>query len=164
MNFPARMTLIVCVAILIFSCSSDNEQDEVVIFDTEIIIPETKTIEIEVLELINEYRILHGKNALEILPLAKSQAHNHTNYMIERNIISHDNFDSRRAFLEHNAGAFRVSENVGHGFFTAEAAVNTWIDSDNHRHTILSDFSNFDISAERHSNGSWYFTNIFVMK
>ncbi|MEO8933436.1 MAG: CAP domain-containing protein, partial [Xanthomarina sp.] len=80
--------------------------------NTILVIPETKVVEIEILELINEYRLSKGLNSLESMATIKLQAYGHTSYMISNNNVSHDNFFQRKNYLVENAGANKVSENV----------------------------------------------------
>ena len=114
--------------------------------------------------MINDYRISNGLNPLNNMDLIKSQAYNHTDYMVEQNSVSHDYFFQRKTFLVNNAGALKVNENVAYGFTSAQSVVNAWLNSEAHRENIVGDFTDFDISAEKNSQGKWYFTNIFIKK
>ena len=146
------------------SCSSDSIDDKAEAVATNVVIPEDKIIEIEILERINDYRISKGLNSLQGLDIIKSQTYSHTDYMIERENISHDNFHQRRNFLVSNAGAISVSENVAYGYSTAESVVVAWLNSDGHRDAIEGNFTHFNVSAEKNEEGHWYYTNIFVKK
>ena len=165
MTLPTKVIYIAFFAIFAFSCSPDNIEDDMnIALSEELIIPEAKLIEIEILELINEYRVSQGLCNLVTMDIVKYQAFSHTDYMIEQNNISHDYFYSRKAFLQSQAGALEVSENVAYGYSYAESVVNAWINSESHRATIEGDFTDFDISAEQNDEGTWYYTNIFVKK
>ena len=141
------------------SCSSESSEE---IQLSDVTIPETKIIEIEIMELINEYRLEQGLNALSSHDLVKSQAFSHSDYMAEENNISHEHFYSRKSFLVNNAGANRVTENVAYGFTSAKSVVDAWINSEGHRVNMEGIYTNFDVSAEQNENGIWYFTNIFM--
>ncbi|TYA56374.1 CAP domain-containing protein [Formosa maritima] len=154
----------VLLALFTFSCSTDSLDETSNSVNTNIIVPETKIIEIEIVELINDYRISLGLNPLNNMDVIKSQAFSHTDYMIEHDNVSHDNFYQRRNYLVSNVGANTVSENVAYGFTSAESVVNAWINSDSHRENIIGDYTDFDISADQNSEGKWYYTNIFVKK
>jgi uncharacterized protein YkwD len=147
-----------------FSCSTDSIDDKAEAYNTSIVVPQAKSIEIEILELINDHRLNLGLNPLSDMGIIKSQAYNHTSYMLAQNSISHDNFFYRKSFLQNNAGANLVSENVAFGYTNAESLVYAWLNSEGHRANIEGDFTNFDISAEQDSEGRWYYTNIFVKK
>lgn len=159
-----KLPLIALLAMFSFSCSTESVDDSAEQIEITEISIEAKSIELEALELINEYRLSQGLNALEDMSIVKSVALSHTDYMLENNEISHDNFFKRSEYLKSNTGAARVSENVAYGYSTAETLVKAWIASDGHRENIEGDFTNFDISAEQNENGRWYYTNIFIKK
>ena len=126
--------------------------------------PPTKDIEIQILNLINQHRADIGLNSLNNHNVIKSVAFTHTDYMIEVDNVSHDNFFQRKNSLEANANAIRVSENVAYAFSSAQSVVNAWLNSEGHRANIEGDFTDFDISAEQNADGDWYFTNIFIKR
>jgi uncharacterized protein YkwD len=128
------------------------------------VVPTATSFELEILELINSHRLSVGLNPLQNMDLIKSQAYNHTDYMVETQEVSHDYLYDRSNFLKKNAGAKSVSENVAYGYTSATALVNAWIKSEGHKANIEGDFTNFDISAEKATNGKWYYTNIFIKK
>ncbi|RCU56498.1 CAP domain-containing protein [Oceanihabitans sediminis] len=152
------------VLLLSFSCSSDSEETNTESLTTDYVIPEAKQIEIDILKLINDYRIIEGLQTLDTLAIIKSQTYSHTEYMIKTNDVSHTNFPERKNFLNERAGAKKVSENLAFGYSSAESVVNGWINSDSHRGAIEGDYTHFEVSAEQDANGYWYFTNIFVKK
>ncbi|WP_008638504.1 CAP domain-containing protein [Bizionia argentinensis] len=159
------LPVMIFLVIFMTSCSSESIDEVVIIEDSsELIIPESKTIEIEIMELINDYRLSKGLNPLNNVGIIKAQAFNHTDYMISNNHVSHDNFNSRRLFLEDRLGAQNVSENVAYGFTSAQSAVSAWLKSDGHRANIEGDFTDFELSADQNDAGKWYYTNIFVKK
>jgi len=152
-------------AIALSSCSTDTLDDEQnVVSNKDVVIPEAKTIEIEILELINQHRISVGLNPLESIDVIKGQAYSHTDYMIEIDEVNHDYFYNRKAYLQANANAQEVSENVAYGYSSANSVVNAWLNSEGHRHNIEGDFTHFEVSAEKNQNDKWYFTNIFIKK
>lgn len=164
MKVSTMLPVMAIVAIFSFtSCSTENLPDEVSTININQA-PQAKVIELEILELINEHRISIGLNPLVNHNIIKSVAFTHTDYMIEVNHVSHDNFFQRKASLEQYANANKVSENVAFAFNSAEAVVNAWINSDSHRATIEGDFTDFDISAEQNEQGKWYYTNIFIKR
>lgn len=164
MNLLTRLPLLVLLAIFSFSCSTDSIDESAEAYNQSIIVPETKTIEIQILELINNHRLSIGVNPLESMDIIKSQAFSHTEHMVIENEVSHDNFFERSTFLKSNAGAVSVSENVAYGYTKAESVVNAWLKSESHKKNLEGDFTNFDVSAEQSSEGSWFYTNIFIKK
>ena len=159
------MPLLAIIALLSFtSCSTESlPEDDATTINLQDA-PAAKLIEIEILEKINEHRINIGLNPLENLGVIKSVAFSHTDYMVEVDNVSHDNFFQRKNSLIQNANATSVSENVAYAYSSAESVVNAWINSDGHRATIEGDYTDFDISAEQNEEGKWYFTNIFIKR
>ena len=163
MKRPTLVMLLLAVMLTSFSCTSESAEDS---FETTTIleVPQTKQIEIEILELINDHRLSIGLNALTNMTDIKAQAYGHTNYMKSVGSVSHTNFYQRKQYLVNNAGAVNVGENVAYAYSSAQAVVNAWINSESHRENMEGDYTNFDISAEQDEDGRWYFTNIFVKK
>ena len=159
-NYPLKLLVLFC-ALVLTSCSS-NETD-IVDNTQKLSTPiSEKSIEADILGLINDYRVNNGFSSLSKLQVIKSQTNNHTNYMVEKNEVSHDFFYQRKEYLMDNANAVSVAENVAYGYSTADAVVNAWIKSDGHKQNIEGDYTHFDITAEKSADGKWYFTNIFV--
>ena len=165
MKAAKLLPILAIVALISFtSCANDSEENEAINSIEVPVTPQAKSIEIEIMELINAYRINEGLNALNNHNTVKAVASTHTEYMIEVNNVSHDNFFLRKQSLQANANANIVTENVGYGFSSAESVVNAWIASPSHRDNIEGDYTDFDVSAEQNSAGKWYFTNIFIKR
>ena len=165
MKLSTFMPVLAIVALLnLTSCSTEpmpeNSADSINVQST----PEAKLIEVEILELINAYRIEQGLTVLNNDNVIKSVAYSHTDYMVEVDNVSHDNFFQRKASLQEHASAIKVSENVAYAYSSAQSVVNAWIASDGHRENLEGDYTDFDISAEQNVNGDWYFTNIFIKR
>ncbi|HEY5687711.1 MAG TPA: CAP domain-containing protein [Yeosuana sp.] len=164
MKLITKLPLLVLLAVFSLSCSTDNIDENAEAMIQALVVPETKSIEIEILELINNHRLSIGLNPMENLDLIKSQAYSHTEHMVTENEVSHDNFFERSNFLKANAGAKVVSENVAYGYTKAVSVVDAWLKSTLHRENIEGDFTNFDVSAEQNAEGNWFYTNIFIKK
>ena len=164
MKLSLRIPLLVLITVISFSCSTNSIDENADALNKSLVVPKAKTIEVQILELINNHRLSLGLNPLESMDLIKSQAYNHTEHMVIENQVSHDNFFERSNFLKANAGAKVVSENVAYGYTKAESVVNAWLKSESHKENIEGDFTNFDISAEQNTEGDWYYTNIFIKK
>ena len=158
------LPMMALMALLTFSCSTDNMPEDTANAITLQNAPAPKTIEIEILERINTHRISQGLNSLNNLNIIKSVAYSHTDYMVTVNEVNHDNFFQRKESLMQNAAATKVSENVAYAFNSAESVVNAWINSDGHRANLEGDYTDFDISAEQDEDGKWYYTNIFIKR
>ncbi|GAA4299607.1 CAP domain-containing protein [Aestuariibaculum suncheonense] len=159
-----KLPFLALLALLAFSCTTDSLEDQTVGEEFSLIILEDKSIEVEILELLNEHRSSLGLSPLSDMAIVKSVAYTHTDYMVDNNEVSHANFFKRSEYLKANAGASKVSENVAYGYSSAESVVKAWLNSEGHRATIEGDFTNFDISAEVNAEGRWYYTNIFIKK
>lgn len=164
MKLLTKLPILALLAVLCYSCTADGVEDNADKIELSLMTPETKTIEIQILELINDHRLSLGLNTLSDMTVVKSVAFSHTDYMVINNEVSHANFYVRSDYLKVNAGASRVSENVAYGYSSAQSVVNAWLKSDAHRAVIEGDFTNFDIAAEVNSEGKWYYTNIFIKK
>ena len=162
---PIKMLpLLALIALLTFSCSTEEFPEDTIDSIELANVPAAKLIEIEILELINSHRISLGLNALNNHNTIKAVAYTHTGYMVEVDNVSHDNFFQRKNSLIQNASATKVSENVAYAFSSAHSVVNAWLNSEGHRANIEGDFTDFDVSAEQSIDGKWYFTNIFIKK
>jgi len=164
MKLLTKLPLLALLAIFTYSCATDSIDESYENMATDVVIPEPTSFENEILELLNDHRLSVGLNSLEKMDLIKSQTFSHTDYMVENQTVSHDYFFERSTFLKKNAGAQKVTENVAYGYTSAESLVNAWLKSEGHKANIEGDFSNFDISAEKGTDGKWYYTNIFIKK
>ena len=150
--------------IMLSSCSTDSMDDKADALQISLVTQEAKSIEVEILDLINNHRLSLGLNPLAEMNLVKSVAYSHTDYMVDNDEVSHHNFYSRSDYLKSNAGAEKVSENVAFGYSSAESVVRAWIKSEAHKANLEGDYTNFDVSAEKNSEGRWYYTNTFIKK
>jgi len=165
MKFLIKLPSLVLIAVFtITSCTTDSIDDRAESLELKGLNIKTKTIEVEILELINNHRLSLGLNPLGNMALVKSVAFTHTDYMVDNNEVSHANFFTRSTYLKENAGAKTVSENVAYGYSSAESVVRAWLKSEGHKTNIEGDYTNFDVSAEENAEGKWYYTNIFIKK
>ena len=149
--------------LVLTSCSSDAESVESTAVETAKMYSHNTT-ELELLDLVNAYRVENGLNALQIIQHVSYKSEEHNNYMIATNTVSHDNFSSRKANLEQVIGAVRVGENVAYGFSTPQATLNAWIASEGHRVNLLGNYTHYGLSIRENADGRKYYTNIFVKK
>tara|TARA_R110002049_G_scaffold1498_2_gene11626 strand:+ start:5910 stop:6404 length:495 start_codon:yes stop_codon:yes gene_type:complete len=164
MKLLTKLPFLALLAVLSFSCTTDSLDDKADNIQLSLESHQSKTIEVEILELINNHRLSLGLNPLSDMTLVKSVAFSHTDYMVENNIVSHDNFFKRSSYLKERAGAKTVSENVAYGYTSAETVVKAWLKSEGHKANIEGDYTNFDVAAEENADGKWYYTNIFIKK
>lgn len=124
---------------------------------------EYKSIDYEIIEIINNYRVSIGLNTLGLINKVSEEALSHNAYMVNQGKPSHDFFYLRSQNLKNSINAIKVSENVGFGFTNAQSIVNAWLNSEEHKQNIINpEFTNFGISTKQDENGKNYFTNIYV--
>jgi uncharacterized protein YkwD len=121
--------------------------------------------EMELADLINEYRISKGLNALEVVNHVSFKSEEHNVYMIAKKVVNHDLFDQRSHNIMEVLGAVKVNENVAYNFATPASALNAWLNSPAHKATIEGTFTHFGVSIRIDSlTGKKYYTNIFLKK
>lgn len=143
-----------------FSCSKEEFEED---FLQENIEVRYESIDLEVLELLNEYRISNGLQALKLLTPISVEAIIHNDFMISENKISHTNFYTRKQKIIEKTNAVAVSEILATGFTSAESVVNAWLNSPSHKASIDDARYNYvGVSTKKDPNGKYYFTNIFA--
>ncbi|CAM3098929.1 Uncharacterized conserved protein YkwD, contains CAP (CSP/antigen 5/PR1) domain [Flavobacterium frigoris] len=121
------------------------------------------SVEIQLMDLINAYRVSKGLNSLVKTNYISIKAEEHNNYMLSTNILSHDNFAVRSQDIMKTLGARSVGENVAYNSSTAQAAFDAWMASPGHKTNIEGAFTNFGMSIRVNSStGRKYYTNIFA--
>ncbi len=164
-NLTYSIWLLAFCMISLTSCSKDSiEEIETADLTTKLSPVSYSSIELDVLELVNAYRIQQGLSELLYLDEGSLQAESHNEHMIENDEVCHDFFGSRYQALVNSVNAKAVSENVAFDFRSAEAVVNAWVKSDGHRKNMEGDHTHFGVSVKEGKNGKLYFTNIFVRK
>lgn len=157
------------ITVFITTFTSCTKEDTGVYFNEINTLTEVKTtyssLEFEILEIINDYRVSMNLSPLKKLNIISSVAFSHTDYMVKSGEVNHYNFGERQQLLITNANAKSVGENVAYGFNTAQGVVNAWLNSDEHRALIEnSAYNNVGISTEKNSENRNYFTLMFIEK
>ena len=118
----------------------------------------------EILRLVNEHRTSLGLQTIKRdQSYASAYAVDHTQYMIEQQQISHDNFGVRSSALKEQ-GAQVVGENVAFGYQSAEAVVNAWLNSPGHRKAIEGPYTHSGFGVITDAKGTYFFTQLFYKK
>lgn len=161
-----NLILLFLFSFILFSCTKEDSNDytseNIKIVDIKV---SYSPLELEIANLIQAHRESLGLASLDVLNIVSGVAEGHTTYMIEAGRISHDNFEQRVLALINYVGAKSVGENVAYGYSTAEAAVNGWLNNEEHRKIIENpDFTHFGISTGVNSENKNYFTQIFIKK
>ena len=105
---PLLFLLVLCLT----SCSSSAYEEDAVLFENESAALTASATEMELLNLINDHRMTAGLSNLEFILTAYPDAIEHTDYMIAKGQISHDNFNTRASKIAEKTEALKVSENV----------------------------------------------------
>ena len=146
----------VCLVLLTVSCTKDSYQ-ATVITEAENAIEVEQTL----LAVVNDHRTALGYNALEYSEVAYEFANKHTDYMISKGSISHDNFSSRASSISSSVSAEFVAENVAKDYDNAVDAFQGWLASPSHKKTMEGEFSHTAVSVKKDVNGNFYFTQLF---
>jgi len=118
-------------------------------------------VEQELLGIVNDHRTALGYSSLQFSAVAYEYANNHTDYMIAKGSLSHDNFSARASNISAEANAEYVAENVAKDYPTAIEAFENWLDSPNHRKTMEDNFTHTAVSVKKDAKGNFYFTQLF---
>jgi len=147
----------------ITSCSSDSES-----IAPDVIEPQKSyshnLAELELLDLINMYRVDNNLNTLQIIEHISYKSGEHNDYMIATNTVNHNGFTERKTNLQRVLGACRVGENVAFGFSSPRATLNAWIASTSHKANLEGDYTHYGISIRIDNAGRKYYTNMFIKK
>lgn len=120
-------------------------------------------IESEIITLVNQHRVSIGLNALATAGIISQQAKLHSTNMARGRVgFGHDDFKHRTSAISKEMGGLSFSENVAYGHTSAQAAVNSWLNSAGHKNNIEGDFTHLGVGVAQSSNGTLYFTQIFV--
>lgn len=123
------------------------------------------TEEMQLAVLINNYRVSHGKNSLEIINHISYKSQEHNDYMIFNNVVNHDFFEDRCNNIIQVLGAIRVGENVAYNFSTPNSVLNAWLNSPGHKANLDGDYTHFGLSISiKPSTGKKYYTNMFMKR
>lgn len=163
-----RPISIIALLITVVACSSDSTEE----------IPQDNAssnftvnnnynysqIELDVAELINQYRVSKGLNSLEKINHISNVSEGHDNYMISINTLTHALFAQREENLRTTLGAIAVGENIAYNYSTAQSVVTAWINSPAHKANMEGNYTHFGIAIKTNKDGKKYFTNMFIRK
>ncbi|TDT42018.1 Cysteine-rich secretory protein family protein [Maribacter spongiicola] len=153
-----RLLYAVPVFLLLFlgSCTSDSIDDTPVLEAENVL-----TIEQDLLDIVNAHRLSLKTNTLIFSDVAYKYANLHTDYMISKGSISHDNFSSRASNIDSEISVEMVAENVAKDYQSALEAFEGWYVSSSHKKTMEGDFTHTGISVKKDDQGNYYFTQLF---
>lgn len=122
----------------------------------------------EVVRLVNVERSKRGLNELSFNTQLSNVATLKSQDMINKNYFNHTSptygspFDMMKQF---NISYKTAGENIAMGQKTPEEVVNAWMNSQGHRENILnSNFTDLGVGVAKSSNGTLYWTQMFIGK
>lgn len=119
--------------------------------------------EIELIQLINNYRFSKGLNQLSVIEHISYLSSQHNQSMIQLNTVSHNAFVERSNELIELYGALDVGENVAYNYKSNNGVLDAWINSPDHKKIIEGNFTHFGLSIIIDTiSGKKYYTNIFI--
>ncbi len=153
------ITVITLATILIFVILFSKRKPTTEVQPTDIVTQyDWKVFDIAIVNLINEYRLASGCNAVNINSLLLDLSFSHSEYMANVNRLSHDNFENREAFMH----PILIGEVVAYGHKTPESVVAGWKRSEKHNTCILDkDFTKIGVSHSFGKDGRRFVTAIF---
>ena len=158
-----RVLLLVAIVFTMNSCSSDSDESTSTENSNQRVMSYIyDASELEAMQIINDYRLSVGLNALQQINHISYKSEEHDNYMITNNVVNHNNFVARSENLISVLGARRVGENVAYNYNTSKAAVTAWLNSPSHKENIVGDYTHFGIAIKINADGKKYYTNIFA--
>ncbi|MCZ8196835.1 MAG: CAP domain-containing protein [Flavobacterium sp.] len=163
-NLLTSLLILVC-SFTTISCSNDSE-DLVDDSNAQLVTDYTYSAdETHLVDLINNYRVSHGKNALSIINHISYKSQEHNLYMIEKNVVNHDYFEERSNNIIQVLGAIKVGENLAYNFSKPETVLNAWLLSSGHKANLDGDYTHVGISITIDPvTGKKYYTNMFMKK
>ena len=159
--------LVIVLAIALSYCSTSTvqqeEQDytEATLGNEKITVDPVK-MEEDLLNLVNLHRESIGLAILSKSDPAYKYAEEHNDYMISKNTLSHDNFQSRAEKIAEETNAISVSENVARYYVSAEKTLEGWLNSSSHKEALEGNFSHTTLSVQLDKQGRPYYTQIFI--
>lgn len=150
---------------LLFSCTPEDKTADQPIQSQIITKYDYSLDESHLVQIINNYRITHGLNALQIVNHVSFKSQEHNIYMINNNVVNHDLFTERSNNIMQVLGAIRVGENIAYNFTTPESVLFAWLQSPGHKVNLDGDYTHIGISITINpENGKKYYTNMFMKK
>lgn len=156
MKMRAQHAVLVLFVFIFGSCSTEPIDDTPNIVATNVV-----GLEQEVLDIVNFHRSELGTNTLAFSAIAYEYANTHTDYMINKGSLSHDNFSSRASSIASKVEVQMVAENVAKDYRTAQEAFIGWHESTSHKKTMEGDFTHTAVSVKEDENGNFYYTQLF---
>ncbi|NLM83957.1 MAG: SafA/ExsA family spore coat assembly protein [Clostridiales bacterium] len=129
-------------------------------------IDDVKTLEAQVVELVNQQRVWAGlaplKHNWELSRVARYKSQD----MIDKNYFSHTSptYGSPFRMIESFGIYFTAAgENIAYGQRTPQEVMNAWMNSAGHKANILSNiYDQIGVGVAKKANGTYYWTQMFI--
>ena len=122
----------------------------------------------QVLDLVNAERTKRGIAALTLDSSLSSVATKKSQDMVNKNYFDHTSptYGSPFDMMKQVGISYRTAgENIAKGQKTPQEVVTAWMNSEGHRKNILNpDFTNLGVGIAKDSNGTTYWTQMFIGK
>lgn len=117
----------------------------------------------EILRYVNQHRRGMGLDTLMMNEIVLKAAEQHTRNMAQQKIpFGHYRFDERMEQLGRKIPSTGWAENVASGQRSARSVVDMWLKSEGHKKNIEGRYKLTGIGIARGTDGSLYFTQIFI--
>lgn len=122
-------------------------------------------IEKRIYQRVNQYL---SNRRIPLLNLSKNLskiARSHSEYMAAKQVISHDNFQSRNRLICSIYKTCEVAENVAYNLGSkdpATEAVQSWLNSKQHHQNIVSGYRITGIGVVKNIHNYYFFTQLFI--
>lgn len=116
--------------------------------------------ELDLVFKINGYRTSIGLNTLNLNSYISLICADHNTDMLEQNLASHNGFTDRSQRIMDNLGATNVGENIAYNFLSADAIIQAWLRSPEHKKNL----ENPEWNIMGLSTLNKYTTNIFARR
>lgn len=156
----AVLLMMIIWALGFSACSNEEIEDGSSISVNDLKIE--ASLQAKTVELVNVYRVSKGKKNLNFNEEAYKMALAHTQYMAQKAVLAHSDFENRAKGLADKIGAeIVVAENLSRNFDTAEDTVQEWLKSTGHRNNILGDYTYTAAAVVSTPDGDVYYTQVF---
>lgn len=159
-----RALMPVVIVLTMMSCSSDSSEAT----SNEVLEVQSYTYtesEIDLMNRINAHRVSQGLNELQPVEHISFKSFEHNEYMIENNVVGHQQFESRASNIKQVLGAVKVGENVAFNYQSNNGVLQAWLASEGHKENIEGNYTHFGISISIDpETGRKYYTNIFMKR
>jgi uncharacterized protein YkwD len=147
----ARFLSLILICVISNSLLAQNKPDTV--------------LENQVFIKINQYRTQRGLPPFKKMPIVAQQAQEHSISMaMGKTAFSHDGFSIRiQKVRSQLSGVMGAAENVAMGTVSLDEIIRSWINSEGHKENILGNYTHTGVGVAKSTDGSLYYTQIFIV-